>query len=92
MYGRSDDNDLIAQYDGQLMDEEELNLMRAEPVWQGFVTQNNDLVMLGSERVISDLEQPRPDEFDIDDDHHGSVRSIGVGIHRDHHGYAGNYP
>lgn len=83
MYGRSDDNDLIAQYDGQLMDEEELNLMRAEPVWQGFVTQNNELVMLGSERVMSDLEQPRPDDFGIDDDQHGSVRSIGVGIHSD---------
>lgn len=83
MYGRSDDNDLIAQYDGQLMDEEELNLMRSEPVWKGFVTQNNELVMLGSERVMSDIEQPRQDDFGIDDDQHGSVRSIGVGIHSD---------
>ncbi|KAF5181974.1 hypothetical protein FRX31_028431 [Thalictrum thalictroides] len=31
MYRRNDENALVAQYDGRLMDEEELNLMRAEP-------------------------------------------------------------
>eukprot|EP00252_Welwitschia_mirabilis_P012879 TRINITY_DN2843_c0_g1_i3.p1 TRINITY_DN2843_c0_g1~~TRINITY_DN2843_c0_g1_i3.p1 ORF type:complete len:1015 (-),score=290.33 TRINITY_DN2843_c0_g1_i3:291-3335(-) len=82
IFGQNDENDLIAQYDGQLMDEEELNLMRSEPVWQGFVTQSNELV-LGSERVISDLEPPQHDDVGIDDDQHGSVRSIGAGIHSD---------
>ncbi|XP_047942838.1 uncharacterized protein LOC125189620 [Salvia hispanica] len=37
IYRRDRDNDMIRQYDGQLMDEEELKLMRSEPVWQGFV-------------------------------------------------------
>ncbi|XP_042500475.1 uncharacterized protein LOC122078529 [Macadamia integrifolia] len=83
IYGRNDENDLIAQYDGQLMDEEELNLMRVEPVWQGFVTQTNDLIMLGNGRVINECERPRPDHLCMDDEQHGSVRSIGVGINSD---------
>lgn len=82
MYGRTNDNDLIAQYDGQLMDEEELNLMRAEPVWKGFVTQTNELIMLGDGKVGSDG-RPRIDDVCMDDDQHGSVRSIGVGINSD---------
>ncbi|KAL6583694.1 hypothetical protein OROMI_002983 [Orobanche minor] len=73
------ENDLIIdQYDGQLMDEEELNLMRAEPVWQGFVTQSNELIMLGDGKNMS-----RPDDIFMDDNQHGSVRSIGVGINSD---------
>jgi hypothetical protein len=67
-------NELIAQYDGQLMDTKELNLMPAEPIWQGFVSQSNELVLLGN--------GPQPDEHDpfgMEDEHHGSVRSIGVG-------------
>lgn len=83
MYGRTDDHDLIAQYDGQLMDEEELNLMRAEPVWQGFVTQTNELVMLGDDKVLNDSGRHRLDDICLDDDQHGSVRSIGVGINSD---------
>ncbi|GAB4842691.1 hypothetical protein Ancab_012667 [Ancistrocladus abbreviatus] len=83
IYGRTDDNDLITQYDGQLMDEEELNLMRSEPVWQGFVTQSNDLIMLGDGKVINECERPGRDGICMDDDHHGSVRSIGVGINSD---------
>ncbi|PIN25533.1 Dual-specificity tyrosine-phosphorylation regulated kinase [Handroanthus impetiginosus] len=77
MYRRKNENDLIDQYDGQLMDEEELNLMRAEPVWQGFVTQTNELIMLRDGKVIT------PDDICMDDDQHGSVRSIGVGINSD---------
>ncbi|OAY63400.1 putative serine/threonine-protein kinase dyrk2 [Ananas comosus] len=73
---RTSENDLIAQYDGELMDAEELKLMRGEPVWRGFVTQNNELVMLGNGKA-------RPDETFVEDDHHGSVRSIGVGISSD---------
>ncbi|MQL90257.1 hypothetical protein Taro_022848, partial [Colocasia esculenta] len=82
-YGRGDESDLIAQYDGQLMDVEELNLMRAEPVWQGFVTQSNDLILLGNGRGLNECDRPQPGVFCIDDDHHGSVRSIGVGISSD---------
>lgn len=83
MYGRTDQNDLIAQYDGQLMDEEELNLMRAEPVWQGFVTQTNEFIMLGEGKVQNECGRPRLDDICMDDDQHGSVRSIGVGINSD---------
>lgn len=83
LYGRSDETDLIAQYDGQLMDEEELNLMRAEPVWQGFVTQTNELIMLGDGKVLNDCGRSRLDDVCVDDDQLGSVRSIGVGINSD---------
>ncbi|XP_009355974.2 uncharacterized protein LOC103946883 [Pyrus x bretschneideri] len=80
LYGRTDENDLIAQYDGQLMDEEELNLMRSEPVWQGFVTQTNELIMLGDGKVVNENGRPHLEEVCVDDDQLGSVRSIGVGI------------
>ncbi|XVF12052.1 hypothetical protein REPUB_Repub08aG0081400 [Reevesia pubescens] len=83
IYGRTRENDLIAQYDGQLMDEEELSLMRAEPVWQGFVTQTNELIMLGDGNVLNECGRSRLDDICIDDDQHGSVRSIGVGINSD---------
>ncbi|XP_027341103.1 uncharacterized protein LOC113854353 [Abrus precatorius] len=82
-YGRTNDNDLMAQYDGQLMDEEELNLMCAEPVWRGFVPQTNELIMLGHGRVLNDNVRSRLDDTCMDDDQHGSVRSIGVGINSD---------
>ncbi|XP_057479634.1 uncharacterized protein LOC130766922 isoform X2 [Actinidia eriantha] len=82
-YERTDESDLMAQYDGQLMDEEELNLMRAEPVWQGFVTQTNELIMLGDGKVLNDCGSSRLDDTCMDDDQHGSVRSIGVGINSD---------
>ncbi|KAF5445579.1 hypothetical protein F2P56_034623 [Juglans regia] len=83
IYGRTDDNDLIAQYDGQLMDEEELNLMRTEPVWKGFVTQTNELIMLGDGKVLNESGRLQIDDICLDDDQHGSVRSIGVGINSD---------
>ncbi|KAM7482883.1 hypothetical protein LguiB_007466 [Lonicera macranthoides] len=83
IYEMTDENNLIAQYDGKLMDEEELNLMRAEPVWQGFVTQTNELIMLGDGKVLDEHGRPRLDDISMDDDQHGSVRSIGVGINSD---------
>ncbi|KAI3454347.1 hypothetical protein Pfo_011010 [Paulownia fortunei] len=83
MYRRNNENDLIDQYDGQLMDEEELNLMRAEPVWQGFVTQTNELIMLADGKDTSEHGRPHPDDICMDDNQHGSVRSIGVGINSD---------
>ncbi|WJX71931.1 hypothetical protein P8452_55869 [Trifolium repens] len=81
MYGRANGNDLMAQYDGELMDVEELNLMHAEPVWQGFVPQTNDLIMLGDGKVLNHSGRSRIEE--MEDDQHGSVRSIGVGFNSD---------
>ncbi|CAI0400221.1 unnamed protein product [Linum tenue] len=83
IYGRTHENDLMAQYDGQLLDEEELTLMRGEPVWQGFVTQTNELVLLGDGKVLNDSGRARLDDVCMDDDQLGSVRSIGVGINSD---------
>ncbi|CAM0875116.1 unnamed protein product [Alopecurus aequalis] len=77
------ENDMIAQYDGQLLDTEELNLMHSEPVWQGFVSQNSELGMLGNGKFLNDSERPHPDDPFVEDDQHGSVRSIGVGISSD---------
>ncbi|KAJ6818226.1 uncharacterized protein M6B38_407785 [Iris pallida] len=77
------EKDLIAQYDGQLLDVDELNLMRAEPAWQGFVTQSNELVMLGNGEVVNECDQTQADDLIVDDDLHGSVRSIGVGMNSD---------
>ncbi|KAI3507065.1 hypothetical protein L1887_21808 [Cichorium endivia] len=80
-------NPVIGQYDGELMDEEELNLMRSEPVWKGFVSQTNELIMLSEGQVLEKtkmpLSLPRLDDVCIDEEQHGSVRSIGVGIQSD---------
>ncbi|XP_014511800.1 uncharacterized protein LOC106770507 [Vigna radiata var. radiata] len=81
MYGRTNGNDVMTQYDTQLVDVEELNLMHIEPVRQGFVTHQNDLIMLGDGRVLNHGARPRIE--DMEDDQHGSVRSIGVGINSD---------
>ncbi|XP_019175493.1 PREDICTED: uncharacterized protein LOC109170786 [Ipomoea nil] len=83
IYRRADHDGLAAQHDGRLMDEDELNLIRAEPVWQGFVTQTNELVMLGDEKVLNECSRSHLDQICLDDDQHGSVRSIGVGINSD---------
>lgn len=79
---RLDKNDLTTRYDGQLMGEE-LNLMTSEPVWHGFVTQTNDLNMLGNGRVLNECERLGPNYPCIDKNRRGSVRSIGVGISSD---------
>jgi hypothetical protein len=65
------------------LDSEELNLMHSEPVWQGFVSQNSELGMLGNGKFLNDSERPHPDDPFVEDDQHGSVRSIGVGISSD---------
>ncbi|KZV40303.1 hypothetical protein F511_18032 [Dorcoceras hygrometricum] len=79
----NNENALIGQYDGQLMDEVELSLMRSEPVWQGFVTQTNQLRMPRDGEVMDDCGRPNLDDICLDDDQHGSVRSIGVGVNSD---------
>ncbi|KAG4941929.1 hypothetical protein GYH30_045732 [Glycine max] len=81
MYGRTNGDDVMAQFDRQLMDVEELNLMHMEPVRQGFVTHKNDLIMLGDGKVLNHSARSRIE--DMEDDQHGSVRSIGVGINSD---------
>ncbi|XP_010416160.1 PREDICTED: uncharacterized protein LOC104702043 isoform X2 [Camelina sativa] len=83
IYPPSKKNDLIAQYDGQLMDEELLNSMRDEPVWQGFVGQSNELVMLGDKKGINVHRKSHLDDVCHEEDQHDSVRSIGVGIYSD---------
>lgn len=83
MYPASKKNDLIAQYDGQLIDEEVLNSMRDEPVWQGFVAQTNELTMLGDKKGRNARRKSHLDDVCLEDDQHDSVRSIGVGINSD---------
>ncbi|KAL2633889.1 hypothetical protein R1flu_005368 [Riccia fluitans] len=56
-------------YDGQLLDVEELNMLQGEPVWQDFAAQESRLVA-GGDKIIQ--ERIREDV--------GSVRSGGVGI------------
>jgi hypothetical protein len=65
------------------MDEDLLNSMRTEPVWQGFVAQSNELVMLGDKKGINVHRKSHLDDVYVEDDQHDSVRSIGVGINSD---------
>lgn len=83
MCGGTSENELMAHYDGQLMDVEELNLMRAEPVWQGFVSQKDEFVFLGDRKTLHNDSERSLEDIYVDDDHHDSVRSIGVGINSD---------
>ncbi|KAJ0264326.1 hypothetical protein HA466_0026980 [Hirschfeldia incana] len=75
--------DLVARYDGGLMDATELSLMRAEPVWQGLVTHENDLVLLNKGRVENNGGRLGSKDIRAEDDRNGAVRSIGVGISDD---------
>ncbi|KAJ6802604.1 uncharacterized protein M6B38_191855 [Iris pallida] len=77
------EKDLIAQYDGQLLDVDELNLMHAEPAWQGFVPKGIEVIVLSNGEVLNECEQAQANDLIVDDDMHGSVRSIGVGINSD---------
>ncbi|CAI9766503.1 unnamed protein product [Fraxinus pennsylvanica] len=81
-YLRNDENDLIGKHIGQLMDEE-LSLMSTEPVWQGFVSQTNELIVLGDGKFLNEYGRPHLHDNCMDDGQHGSVRSIGVGINSD---------
>ncbi|PKI71731.1 hypothetical protein CRG98_007864 [Punica granatum] len=72
------------RYNGQLIGEEELSLICSEPVWHGLVTEPNELIMLVDGKVQNNLPgRPRIEDFCIEDDQRGSVRSIGVGITAD---------
>ncbi|CAH9053018.1 unnamed protein product [Cuscuta europaea] len=81
-YWRAND-EFTAQCDSHLIDKDELILAPAEPVWQGFVTQTNELLMLGNEKLLSECVKSHLNEVCMDDNHHESVRSIGVGISKD---------
>ncbi|XP_071685827.1 uncharacterized protein [Rutidosis leptorrhynchoides] len=79
------DHNMAVQYDGELIDEQELTLMSAEPVWQGFVSPTNELVMFGEGKTVKEGGGARLPELSVEDDQHVSVRSIGVGINNDIH-------
>ena len=64
------------------MDVEEISLIRAEPVWQGVVSRSNELILQNG-KVLNECERHQPDNVFINDDQHGSIRSIGVGINSD---------
>ncbi|KAL0357618.1 UNVERIFIED_CONTAM: Serine/threonine-protein kinase ppk5 [Sesamum calycinum] len=49
----------------------------------GLCPQTNELIMLENGKVMSECGRPRLDDICMDDDQHGSVRSIGVGINSD---------
>nr|GEU44065.1 dual specificity tyrosine-phosphorylation-regulated kinase mbk-1-like [Tanacetum cinerariifolium] len=82
MFARTNAHNLAVQYDGELLDEEELSLMSTEQ-WPGFGAQTNELVMLGEGKVVNEGGRPHLSELPLEDDHHASVRSIGVGMNSD---------
>eukprot|EP00250_Pteridium_aquilinum_P015096 c22375_g1_i1 orf=623-4615(+) len=67
--GNDDGND----YDGQIFDSEEINLMVSRPVWKGFMYQANESEQTDSMLGGYELEDRRGGG--VDDDNHGSVRS-----------------
>ncbi|XP_022897164.1 uncharacterized protein LOC111410821 isoform X2 [Olea europaea var. sylvestris] len=81
-YLRNDENDLIGRHVGQLTDEE-LSLMSTKPVWQGFVSQTNELIVRRDGKVLNEYGIPRLHDNCMDDDQNNLVRSIGVGINSD---------
>ncbi|URD82557.1 Protein tyrosine kinase [Musa troglodytarum] len=80
---RTDENSLIAHYDEQLIDAEEPSLMHSKPVWQGFVGQYNEILMLANRKGSTGVESSSQENPLVEDDQHDSVRSIGVGINSD---------
>ncbi|KAL1202701.1 putative dual specificity protein kinase YAK1 [Cardamine amara subsp. amara] len=82
-YSRTKEPDLAARYDGELMDAEELSLMHTEPVWQGFVNHENDLILLNKGKVEDNCDRLCPKDIRAEDDRNAAVRSIGVGMSDD---------
>lgn len=82
-YSRTKEPDLVARYDGELMDAAELSLMHTEPVWQGLVTHENDLILLNKGKVEGNCGRLWPKDIRTADDRNAAVRSIGVGISDD---------
>ncbi|KAK9064023.1 hypothetical protein SSX86_017895 [Deinandra increscens subsp. villosa] len=76
----SDEHNKPVQYDSELLDEEELSLIRTDPAWQGFVRPTNELVEFDEPKIVNVDGGACLPELKIDDGQHGSVRSIGVGI------------
>ncbi|GJT10674.1 dual specificity tyrosine-phosphorylation-regulated kinase mbk-1-like protein [Tanacetum coccineum] len=82
MFAITNAHNLAVQYDGELLDEEELSLMSTEQ-WPGFGAQTNELVMFGEGKVVNEGGRPHLSELPMEDDQHASVRSIGVGMNSD---------
>ncbi|RRT76070.1 hypothetical protein B296_00026014, partial [Ensete ventricosum] len=83
MHRTTDENGLIAHYDEQLIDAEEPSLMDSKPVWQGFVGQHNEILMLANGKGSTRVESSSQENPLVEDDQHVLVRSIGVGINSD---------
>ena len=83
MYDNTNNNELIAHYEGYAMNTGERNLMNAEPVWQGFVTQSDELTMFENGEILNEYERIRPNDVCIRSALGNSVRSIGMGINGD---------
>ncbi|CAA7051285.1 unnamed protein product [Microthlaspi erraticum] len=82
-YRRTKEPDLAARYDGQLMDATELSMMGSEPVWQGLVTHENDMILLTKGKVEDDRGRFCTKDVRAEEDRNAAVRSIGVGISDD---------
>ncbi|KAG7625623.1 putative dual-specificity kinase CMGC-DYRK-PRP4 family [Arabidopsis thaliana] len=82
-YSTTKQADLVARYDGQLMDAEELSLMDTEPVWKGFVSHENDVILLKKGKVEDNSGRICPKDIRAEDDRNAAVRSIGVGMSDD---------
>ncbi|CAH2053447.1 unnamed protein product [Thlaspi arvense] len=79
-YSRTNEPDLVARYDGELMDAAELNLLRTEPVWQGLVTHENDIILFSKGKAEDNCGSK---DIRAEEDRNAAVRSIGVGISDD---------
>ncbi|CAN8258971.1 unnamed protein product [Cochlearia groenlandica] len=82
-YSKNKGTDLVARYDGDLMDATELSLLRNEPVWQGLVTHENDQILLNKGKPVDNFGTFCPKDIRLEDDQNAAVRSIGVGISDD---------
>lgn len=80
---KTDSDNLISKYDGQLIPGKEHKMMGSEPVWQDFIPQDNVLEILEKGGVPNENERSRHDNLCTYEDQRGSVRSIGVGMHSD---------
>ena len=58
--------------------------VRDEPVWQGFVAQTNELLMMGGDKKgVNAHRKSHLGDVCLEDDQHDSVRSIGMGVNSD---------
>ncbi|GJZ65054.1 reverse transcriptase domain-containing protein [Tanacetum coccineum] len=65
-----------------LMDEAELNLLRLDFVLKEFISQTDEFI-IAEGQMLGKTSMVHMDDFCIDEDQHGSVRSIGIAINSD---------